>query len=74
MEAPFTQPSTHSPTNPNNTRPLHLLQPSFDEVYIVSELMDIDMHNLMYLSREKITPDHVQFFVYQARSLCPFVC
>jgi hypothetical protein len=41
------------------------LSATFDEVYIVSELMDIDMHNLMYLSREKITPDHVQFFIYQ---------
>lgn len=41
------------------------MQASFDEVYIVGELMDIDMHNLIYLSREKITTDHVQFFVYQ---------
>jgi len=33
--------------------------------------MDIDMHNLMYLSREKITPDHVQFFVYQVKAISP---
>lgn len=54
--------------HPNITRIITVIPPlmaSFDEVYIVSELMDIDMHNLMYLSREKITPDHVQFFVYQ---------
>ncbi|KAM3569793.1 hypothetical protein VYU27_008118 [Nannochloropsis oceanica] len=54
--------------HPNITRIITVippLTPAFDEVYIVSELMDIDMHNLMYLSREKITPDHVQFFVYQ---------
>ncbi|EKU21961.1 mitogen-activated protein kinase 4 [Nannochloropsis gaditana CCMP526] len=54
--------------HPNITRITTVIPPlsaTFDEVYIVSELMDIDMHNLMYLSREKITPDHVQFFIYQ---------
>lgn len=50
---------------PNPLTPSRLVQASFDEVYIVGELMDIDMHNLIYLSREKITTDHVQFFVYQ---------
>jgi mitogen-activated protein kinase 1/3 len=41
------------------------MQATFEEMYIVGELMDIDMHNLIYMSRERITMDHVQFFLYQ---------
>lgn len=36
----------------------------FDDVYIVSELMDTDLHRVIY-SRQKLTEDHVQFFLYQ---------
>lgn len=38
----------------------------FDDVYIVSELMDTDLHRVIY-SRQKLTDDHVQFFLYQVR-------
>ena len=38
--------------------------PDFDDVYIVSELMDTDLHRVIY-SRQKLTEDHVQFFLYQ---------
>jgi mitogen-activated protein kinase 1/3 len=38
--------------------------PDFDDVYIISELMDTDLHRVIY-SRQKLTEDHVQFFLYQ---------
>ena len=36
----------------------------FEDVYIISELMDTDLHRVIY-SRQKLTDDHVQFFLYQ---------
>jgi serine/threonine protein kinase len=39
-------------------------QANFDDVYIISELMDTDLHRVIY-SRQKLTDDHVQFFLYQ---------
>lgn len=38
---------------------------SFDDLYIVSELMDIDLHNLMHRRNAALTPEHIKFFVYQ---------
>ena len=49
----------------------------FDDVYIVSELMDTDLHRVIY-SRQKLTDDHVQFFLYQVGAgwvdVCVCVC
>ena len=43
-----------SPDNPKN----------FNDIYIVTELMETDLHRVIY-SRQKLTDDHIQFFVYQ---------
>lgn len=46
---------------------LDVLQPSspdFNEVYIVTELMDADLHTVI-CSEQKLSDDHVQFFIYQ---------
>ena len=51
----------------NIVRVLDLQAPpvaDFDDVYIISELMDTDLHRVIY-SRQKLTDDHVQFFLYQ---------
>ena len=37
---------------------------SFRDVYIVSPLMETDLHRIIY-SRQDLTDDHVQYFVYQ---------
>ena len=37
----------------------------FEDIYIVSELMETDLHRVIY-SRQKLTDDHIQYFVYQA--------
>lgn len=37
---------------------------SFEDVYIVSELMETDLHRVIY-SRQAITDEHVQYFLYQ---------
>lgn len=48
-----------------------LLYPSkpqdFKDVYIVYELMDTDLHQIIR-SPQPLTDDHFQFFVYQVRS------
>eukprot|EP00994_Dinema_validum_P006586 NODE_496_length_1630_cov_89.496521_g356_i0.p1 GENE.NODE_496_length_1630_cov_89.496521_g356_i0~~NODE_496_length_1630_cov_89.496521_g356_i0.p1 ORF type:complete len:416 (-),score=111.77 NODE_496_length_1630_cov_89.496521_g356_i0:241-1488(-) len=36
----------------------------FEEVYIVSELMDTDLHQIIR-SQQQLTEDHAQFFLYQ---------
>lgn len=38
--------------------------PTFTDVYIVSPLMETDLHRIIY-SRQDLTDDHVQYFVYQ---------
>ena len=38
----------------------------FDDVYIVTDLMETDLHRVIY-SRQQLTEEHVQFFLYQAR-------
>lgn len=36
----------------------------FEDVYIISELMETDLHRIIY-SRQSLTDDHIQYFVYQ---------
>ena len=36
----------------------------FNEIYIVSELMETDLHRVIY-SRQALSEDHIQYFVYQ---------
>jgi mitogen-activated protein kinase 1/3 len=36
----------------------------FEDVYIVQELMETDLHRIIY-SRQALTIDHIQYFVYQ---------
>lgn len=36
----------------------------FNEIYIVSELMETDLHRVIY-SRQPLSDDHIQYFVYQ---------
>mmetsp|Transcript_14204 Transcript_14204/g.39081 ORF Transcript_14204/g.39081 Transcript_14204/m.39081 type:complete len:424 (+) Transcript_14204:133-1404(+) len=38
--------------------------PDFNEVYLVTELMDADLHTVI-ASEQQLSDDHVQFFVYQ---------
>mmetsp|Transcript_20324 Transcript_20324/g.39902 ORF Transcript_20324/g.39902 Transcript_20324/m.39902 type:complete len:350 (-) Transcript_20324:430-1479(-) len=45
-----------------------ILQPpsldEFEDVYIISDLMETDLHRIIY-SKQKLSDDHVQYFVYQ---------
>lgn len=36
----------------------------FEDVYIVQDLMETDLHRIIY-SRQPLTIDHIQYFVYQ---------
>lgn len=36
----------------------------FNDVYIVAELMETDLHRIIY-SKQSLTIDHVQYFIYQ---------
>jgi len=36
----------------------------FDDIYIVQDLMETDLHRIIY-SRQPLTIDHVQYFIYQ---------
>jgi tRNA A-37 threonylcarbamoyl transferase component Bud32 len=36
----------------------------FNDVYIVTDLMETDLHRIIY-SKQKLSMDHVQYFVYQ---------
>jgi hypothetical protein len=47
-------------------------QTSFTELYIVSELMDVDLHTLLHKKHEELSPDHIQSFAYQI--LCGVKC
>ena len=53
----------------NVIRILDLIPPSpaaeeFEDVYIVQDLMETDLHRIIY-SRQPLTVDHIQYFVYQ---------
>lgn len=37
---------------------------SYEDVYIVTDLMETDLHRIIY-SKQKLSDDHVQYFVYQ---------
>ena len=39
----------------------------FKDVYIVSELMETDMHRVIY-SRQRLSEEHIKYFVYQVRA------
>lgn len=36
----------------------------FEDVYIVSNLMETDLHRIIN-SKQELTPEHVQYFIYQ---------
>lgn len=36
----------------------------FEDIYIVQDLMETDLHRIIY-SKQPITIDHIQYFVYQ---------
>jgi len=38
--------------------------PEYEDIYIVSDLMETDLHRIIY-SRQPLTDDHVQYFIYQ---------
>jgi serine/threonine protein kinase len=40
------------------------------DVYIISELMETDLHRIIY-SRQELSDDHIQYFVYQVRVGAP---
>lgn len=47
---------------------------SFNDVYIVYELMDTDLHQIIR-SSQTLTDDHCQYFIYQVRYSCSvFYC
>ena len=37
---------------------------SFNDIYIITELMETDLHRIIY-SKQKLTDEHVQYFLYQ---------
>ncbi len=37
---------------------------AFKDVYIISELMDTDMHHVIY-SRQRLSEEHIKYFMYQ---------
>jgi len=37
----------------------------FPDIYIISDLMETDLHRVIY-SRQELTDEHIQYFVYQA--------
>ena len=45
-------------------RPKPTTLENFKDVYIVSPLMETDLHRIIY-SRQALTDDHAQYFVYQ---------
>ena len=39
---------------------------NFEDIYMVSELMETDLHRIIY-SRQELSDDHIQYFIYQVR-------
>ena len=66
-----------------NVVALHDLFDDHDDVYIVTKLLDTDLHRILY-SKQKLTEQHTQYFLYQilrglkymhsAGVLCVCVC
>lgn len=53
--------------HPNIIKITDIVSPTaadFADVYIVAELMDTDLHRVIY-SGQRLTEEHVQFFLYQ---------
>jgi mitogen-activated protein kinase 1/3 len=53
----------------NVIRILDIIPPSpttedFEDVYIVQDLMETDLHRIIY-SKQALTIDHIQYFIYQ---------
>lgn len=45
----------------------------FEDVYIMSPLMETDLHRIIY-SRQELSDDHLQYFVYQVRhAICMYI-
>lgn len=42
----------------------------FEDIYMISELMETDLHRIIY-SRQELTDDHIQYFIYQVRPKTP---
>ncbi len=40
----------------------------FDDVYIITDLMETDLHRIIY-SQQPLTDDHIQYFLYQVFSI-----
>ncbi|KAK6589370.1 MAPK protein [Cryptosporidium xiaoi] len=38
--------------------------PNFDDIYIVTQLMETDLHRVIY-SKQNLTNEHIQYFMYQ---------
>ena len=36
----------------------------FEDIYIITDLMETDLHRVIY-SRQELTDDHIQYFIYQ---------
>lgn len=45
----------------------------FEDIYIMTELMDTDLHKIIY-SRQALSDDHVQYFVYQVSVRADLQC
>ncbi len=47
---------------------LDLMKPEaktgYEDIYIVTELMETDLHRVIY-SRQDLSDDHIQYFIYQ---------
>jgi mitogen-activated protein kinase 1/3 len=37
---------------------------NFDDVYVITDLMETDLHRVIY-SRQELTDEHIQYFIYQ---------
>ena len=38
--------------------------PDFEDIYIAMDLMDTDLHRVIY-SNQSLTGEHIQYFLYQ---------
>ena len=61
----------------NIIRIIDLLPPppdaeEYDDIYIVQDLMETDLHRIIY-SRQALTIEHIQYFVYQILRGCKYL-
>lgn len=60
--------------HPNIVKLIDIVPPlstDFEDVYMVGELMDVDLHRAIYYGK-KLTQEHIQFFMYQVSTTTPF--